>query len=147
MSTAQSSGQLTLLRIEAGTVTSRRWWALTATASASTLVWLNATDINVALPDISKELLASLDQLQWMATAFMLAGFLIVATGRFADIYGRRRMFLVGLGLIALASIPAALAESPMMLIACRALMGVGGALVLAGQGELAGPRSLSRQE
>jgi MFS family permease len=115
-----------------GLPSGRRWWTLVATGSATALVWTNAQDLSVALPEIARELPASLDELQWTITAFMLAGgALILATGRLADIYGRRLLFLGGIALLSLASIPAALADDSGMLIAARALMGIGGALVL----------------
>lgn len=103
-----------------------------ATGTATALVWTNAQDLSVALPAVSRDLVADLDELQWTITAFMLAGgALILATGRLADIYGRRPLFLGGVALLTLASIPAALAEAPGVLIASRALMGIGGAMVL----------------
>lgn len=62
-----------------------------ATGTATALVWTNAQDLSVALPAVSRDLVADLDELQWTITAFMLAGgALILATGRLADIYGRR---------------------------------------------------------
>lgn len=103
-----------------------------ATGTATALVWTNAQDLSVALPEVSRDLLASLDVLQWTITAFMLAGgALILATGRLADIYGRRPLFLGGIALLTLSSVPAALADASAVLITSRALMGIGGAMVL----------------
>ncbi len=109
----------------------RRWWTLGAVCLASALVWLAATDVNIVLPIIAKEFDAQLDSLQWLVIGFTLAGVAVVAGGRMADIYGRRRILVIGIVLMGVSSAVAALSQSLGLLIACRALMGLGAALIL----------------
>jgi EmrB/QacA subfamily drug resistance transporter len=109
-------------------------WALLATVLGTSLAFLDATIVNLALPRIGEELHAPLAGLQWVVTGYMvsLAG-LILLGGALGDRYGRRRVFLVGVVWFAVASLLCALAPSIGMLIGARVLQGVGGALLTPG--------------
>lgn len=106
--------------------------ALAVLAAAQFMVVLDATIVNVALPAVQQALGFTTDsQLQWVVTAYALAfgGFLLLG-GRFADLFGRRRILLIGIALFAAASLLAGLAQNPGQLIVFRALQGLGGALL-----------------
>lgn len=106
--------------------------ALAVLASAQFMVILDATIVNVALPSIRESLgFGSEAQLQWIVTAYALVfgGFLLLG-GRLADLFGRRKMFLVGITLFAIASLLGGVAQTPAQLIVFRALQGLGGALL-----------------
>lgn len=107
-------------------------WVLAATSLGSSLAFLQASVINVALPRIQETLAASAVEMQWLATTYtlMLAA-LTVVSGAAGDRYGPRRLFLLGTAGLGLASIACALAGSATALIAGRALQGVAGALLV----------------
>ncbi|HSW74380.1 MAG TPA: MFS transporter [Candidatus Saccharimonadales bacterium] len=107
------------------------WFILVLLAMAQFIVVLDTSIVNVALPAIQKALHFSTSSLQWTVTAYTLAvgGFLLLG-GRAADLYGRRKVFLIGLGLFAVASLADGLAQSGGMLIASRAIQGLAGALM-----------------
>jgi len=106
-------------------------WVLAATVLASSVVFLEATVINVALPAIQNVLGASVATMQWIASTYTLAlAALTIVGGALGDRLGRRHLLLVGLGLFASASVAAGLAPNGAVLIAARALQGVGAALV-----------------
>jgi EmrB/QacA subfamily drug resistance transporter len=109
-------------------------WVLFATVLGSAMAAIDATVVGIALPAIGQEFHASLADLQWVVTAYTLtlAGLLLVA-GALGDRYGRRRVFLVGVVWFALASVLCGLATSANVLIAARALQGVGAALLTPG--------------
>jgi EmrB/QacA subfamily drug resistance transporter len=109
-------------------------WVLLATVLGSSMAFLDATVVNVALPTIGRDLGASLGGLQWTVTAYTLtlAG-LILLGGALGDRHGRRRIYLVGVGWFALASALCGLAPSIGVLIAARTLQGIGGALLTPG--------------
>ena len=109
----------------------RRWRALVLVCVAFFMVVLDVAIVNVALPSIQTDLDISRDTLQWIVTAYSLAfgGFLLLG-GRAADLFGRRRVFMVGMVLFAGGSLACALAASGGQLIAFRALQGFGGAIV-----------------
>jgi len=90
------------------TLDPRRWRILALVALAQFMVVLDVTIVNVALPDIQRHLGFSADGLQWVVNAYLLlfGGFLLLG-GRAADLLGRRRVFLVGLGLFTVASLAA----------------------------------------
>jgi EmrB/QacA subfamily drug resistance transporter len=115
----------------ASTARDRRWLALILLAGAQFLVVLDATVVNVALPAIQQDLNFSVSNLQWVLNAYTLTfgGFLLLG-GRAADLFGRRRVFMTGIGLFAAASLVAGLSNSEGMLIAARAVQGLGGAIV-----------------
>src|SRR5215470_5164332 len=109
-----------------------RWWALTAVSLATVMTYLDNNVINVALPTIQHSLHLSVSGLEWIVSSYLLVlGGLLLVGGRVADVYGRRRMFLAGLVIFTLASLVAGLAGSGGMLIAARAVQGLGAALVM----------------
>src|SRR5262249_45807404 len=106
-------------------------WVLAATVMASSLVFLEATVINVALPAIQQALAASLGMMQWIGSAYTLAlAALTMVCGALGDRFGRRRLLMVGLSFFAVASIAAGLAANGTALIVARALQGVSAAVV-----------------
>jgi EmrB/QacA subfamily drug resistance transporter len=109
----------------------KKWLALALLAAAQFVVVLDAAIVNVALPSIGTDLDFSQGDLSWVVNAYTLffGGFLLLG-GRMADLIGRRRMFTYGLILFALASLAGGLASSPGMLIAARAVQGLGAALL-----------------
>src|SRR3954469_24617558 len=109
----------------------RRGLALVLLALAQFVVVLDASIVNVALPSIGSDLHFSEENLQWVVNAYVLVfgGFLLLG-GRMADLLGRRRVFMGGLVLFGLASLVGGLATSEGMLIAARAVQGLGGALL-----------------
>jgi len=105
--------------------------ALALLAAAQFVVVLDASIVNVALPSIGRDLGFDQGDLSWVVNAYVLVfgGFLLLG-GRLADLLGRRRIFIVGLVVFGLASPAGGLATSPGMLIAARAVQGLGGALL-----------------
>jgi EmrB/QacA subfamily drug resistance transporter len=108
-----------------------RWRILAVVATAFFMTILDVSIVNVALPSIGKALDFSRENLQWVITAYSIAfgGFLLLG-GRAADLLGRRRVFMVGVALFTLASLACGLAQSEGMLIASRAVQGLGGAII-----------------
>jgi EmrB/QacA subfamily drug resistance transporter len=110
---------------------SLRRTALVSANLAAFLTPFMSSAINVALPSIGREFSMSAVSLGWVATAFMLlAAMCLVPIGRLADIVGRKKIFAIGLGVHTAATILAALAPSGPVLIAARALQGLGGAMI-----------------
>ena len=111
----------------------RKWWTLLAACTATFMLLLDITIVNVALPDIQKDLGSSFSDLQWVVDAYalMLASLLLTA-GSLGDILGRRLVFAGGLVLFTAASLTCALASSPLFLNLSRGAQGVGGAILLA---------------
>jgi EmrB/QacA subfamily drug resistance transporter len=109
----------------------RRWLALALLATAQFVVVLDAAIVNVALPSIGRALHFTQGDLPWVVNAYVLTfgGFLLLG-GRMADLLGRRRLFMGGLVLFALASLAGGLANSEGVLIVARAVQGLGAALV-----------------
>ena len=109
----------------------RRWKALALLCAAFFMAILDSSIVLVALPSIDAELGFSAGDLQWVMSAYLLSfGGLLLLGGRTADLFGRRRVFLAGTGLFALASLGAGLAGSAGMLVAARALQGVAAAVM-----------------
>ena len=109
-------------------------WVLAAAVLGSSLALLDSTVVNVALPTIGRDLGTSLAGLQWTVTAYTLTLVgLILLGGSLGDRLGRRRVFLVGVVWFALASALCGLSVGIGMLIAARALQGIGGALLTPG--------------
>jgi EmrB/QacA subfamily drug resistance transporter len=108
-----------------------KWLALALLAAAQFVVVLDASIVNVALPSIGRDLHFSQDNLSWVVNAYVLVfgGFLLLG-GRMADLLGRRRLFIAGLILFAVASLAGGLAQSEGWLIAARAVQGLGAALL-----------------
>jgi len=111
----------------------RTWGPLTAVCLSTFMLLLDVTIAVVALPDMAGSLHASLSDLQWVMDGYALAlAALLLGTGAAADILGRRRVHVVGVVVFATASLLCGLAGGPGMLIASRALQGLGGAAMLA---------------
>ncbi|WP_345365782.1 MFS transporter [Actinoallomurus liliacearum] len=110
----------------------RHGWTLTVIAVAGFMTTLDNTVVNVALPSIQRDLHISLSTLEWVATSYILIfAAVMLAGGRMADVYGRKRIFLIGLAVFTAASGLAGLAGSAEALIAARVVQGAGGALVI----------------
>ena len=110
----------------------RRWWTLAAMCFALFMVMLDNTVVNVALPSIQHDLHTSIAGLQWTVNAYTLAfGVLLVTGGRLGDIFGRRRVFLIGVVIFAASSLFIGFSQSSGWLIAGRAAQGVGAALMM----------------
>ena len=108
------------------------WIALAFLMLAVLILGIDDTVLNLVLPAISREFMASISELQWMINAYLLAFVALLLTmGALGDRFGRKRMFQIGLVLFGLASLAAAFSTSMTMLIACRALTGIAGAMVL----------------
>ncbi|HMJ02931.1 MAG TPA: MFS transporter [Conexibacter sp.] len=109
----------------------KRWAALAVLAVAQFMVVLDASIVNVALPSIQTDLGFSESSLQWVVNAYTLVfgGFLLLG-GRAADLFGRRRVFIIGLGLFSVASLAGGFATTSGQLIAARAVQGLGAAIV-----------------
>jgi EmrB/QacA subfamily drug resistance transporter len=109
----------------------RRWIALVLLCMAQFMVVLDASIVNVALPTIGRALDFSESNLSWVVNAYVLTfgGFLLLG-GRMADLLGRRRIFMAGLILFALASLAGGFSDSEGQLIAARAVQGLGAALL-----------------
>src|SRR3954462_1504837 len=104
--------------------------ALLVIASCQLMVVLDITIVNIALPDIQRSLDFSTTSLAWVVNAYTLTfGGLLLLGGRTGDILGRRRMFIFGVLLFALASLLGGFAQNEAQLLAARALQGVGGAI------------------
>ncbi|MGW1172966.1 MFS transporter [Kitasatospora sp. NPDC002543] len=109
----------------------RRWWALAVIATAQLMIVLDITIVNIALPSAQRELGISDADRQWVITAYTLAfGGLLLLGGRLGDLFGRKRVFTVGLLGFALASALGGAAVDPAMLFGARALQGAFGALL-----------------
>jgi EmrB/QacA subfamily drug resistance transporter len=111
----------------------RGWWALIAICSATFMLLVDVTIVQVALPRIQRDLHASFTSLQWVIDAYALTlSALILTSGSLADRVGRKRVFIGGLGIFTLASLLCGLSDSMTMLIFARALQGFGGAAMFA---------------
>src|ERR687888_2418623 len=108
-----------------------RWRVLAVVATAFFMTILDVSIVNVALPSIGKDLHFSQENLQWVITAYAIAfgGFLLLG-GRAADLIGRRLVFMVGVALFTAASLVCGLGQNEGMLIASRAVQGLGGAII-----------------
>lgn len=115
-----------------GTTAAR--WVLLATVLGSGVAFLDGTIVNVALPAIAEDLDATLGDLQWVLNAYLvtLSAFVLLG-GSLGDRYGRKRVFLLGLGGFTVASIACGLAPTVGVLIAARAVQGLGAALLVPG--------------
>ena len=115
-----------------GTVSGR--WVITAAVLGSGVAFLDSTVVNVALPAIAKDFHANLADLQWVVTAYLLTlGSLLVIGGSLGDLFGRRRVFVIGLVGFAVTSLISGVAPSIGTLIAARALQGITAALLIPG--------------
>ena len=119
---------------EAVVASPRRWWILVALSLATIIIQFDQSGMTLALPHIQAELGATTQQLQWVMDAYSLALASVVLTaGAVSDRYGRRKVFLLGIAVLAAGSLIGALAPDANVVIAGRALMGVGGAMFMPG--------------
>jgi len=110
-----------------------KWWTLLVVCLSVFMLLLDITIVNVALPDIQRDLGSSFEDLQWVVDAYALAlAALLLASGSLADLLGRRRVFVIGLLAFVTASLLCGLADSPTFLNAARGFQGVGGAMMFA---------------
>jgi EmrB/QacA subfamily drug resistance transporter len=118
--------------MSADAVFDRRWTTLAVLAISLFIVGLDNTILNVALPTLQEQLDASPSKLQWMVDAYLLVfGGLLLTAGTLADRIGRKRLLQAGIAVFGLASLGAGLAESAGELIAARAVMGLGAAMIM----------------
>jgi EmrB/QacA subfamily drug resistance transporter len=109
-------------------------WLLATAVAGSGMAFLDSTVVNVALPDIGRDLGASTSGLQWILNGYLLTlASLILLGGSLGDRYGRRRIFVLGIGLFTAASLLCAVAPTTELLIFARLVQGVGGALLTPG--------------
>jgi EmrB/QacA subfamily drug resistance transporter len=109
----------------------RNRWTLIAVALATFMTYLDNNIVNVAIPAIQRSLHLNTAGLEWVVSGYILVfASLLLAGGRLADVYGRRRIFLIGLSIFTVASFAAGLANGAGELIAARAVQGLGAALV-----------------
>jgi MFS family permease len=109
----------------------RRWKTLALLSLAQFLIIMDTSIIGVALPAIQQQFSFSQSELQWIFSAYVIVfGALLLLGGRLSDIVGQRKIFVIGFAILAAASVLAGLAPNGMMLIAARALQGVGAALI-----------------
>ena len=121
------------LRADAASDSRRRWLALFVLCLGDLMIVLDSTIVNVALPSIRADLGFSQTSLAWVVNAYLLTfgGFLLLG-GRLGDLFGHRRLFLIGISLFTAASVACGLATTQGMLVSARAVQGVGGAVVSA---------------
>ena len=111
----------------------RKWWTLVTVCVATFMLLLDITIVNVALPAIERALKANFSDLQWVVDAYALGLATCVLTGgALADLYGRKRLFLIGVVLFTVASAACGAANDPLFLIIARGIQGLGGALMFA---------------
>src|SRR6476660_4930693 len=110
-----------------------RWIALIILCCGDLMIVLDTTIVNVALPSIRNDLGFSPTSLAWVVNAYLLTfgGFLLLG-GRLGDLYGHRRLFLIGIALFTLSSLACGLEKTQGLLVAARAVQGLGGAVVSA---------------
>src|SRR6266542_4366154 len=110
----------------------RRWWTLVVLSVSLLIIGIDDTIINIAIPTLQRELGASASALQWIVDAYIVvfAG-LLLTMGALGDRFGRKRFLQLGLLVFAASSVYGAYAASTSQLIVARALMGVGGALIM----------------
>ncbi len=109
-----------------------RWWALAALVLSALVIGLDSTVLITALPTLSEKLGATTSDLQWIAAAYTLAlGGLLLPGGVLGDRFGRKRLLLVGIALFGISSVIASQVTTSTALIAMRAVMGIGAALIL----------------
>src|SRR5579862_705580 len=102
-------------------------WILAATILGSSIAFIDSTVVNVALPAIQSNLHATVVGMQWVVESYgLFLGALILAGGSLGDLFGRRRMFLAGVGLFAIASAGCGFASNIQQLIIARSIQGVG---------------------
>jgi EmrB/QacA subfamily drug resistance transporter len=109
----------------------RRWAAAVVMIVAALMDLVDATIVNVALPTVQRDLGASDTQIEWVVSAYMLSfGALLLLAGRLGDLFGRKRMFMIGVTVFGMASLLSAVAQDPTWLIGSRALQGAAAAVL-----------------
>jgi EmrB/QacA subfamily drug resistance transporter len=122
-----------LARLQPAVDDRTRWIALYVLCIGMLMIILDATIVNTALPSIQSDLGFSQANLAWVVNAYLIAfGGLLLLAGRLGDLIGRRRIFLIGLGVFTFASLLCGIAQSQEVLIGARLLQGIGGALTSA---------------
>ncbi|WP_055503695.1 MFS transporter [Nonomuraea pusilla] len=110
----------------------RRWWVLVVLCLSLLVLSIDGTVLNLAIPSLIEELGATPSDIQWILDAYVLAfAGLLLTAGSLSDRYGRRRFLVVGLALFGGASMLAVIASEPWQVIGARALMGVGGSILM----------------
>jgi EmrB/QacA subfamily drug resistance transporter len=108
-----------------------RWWTLTAVCVGTFMLLLDITIVNVALPDIQKDLHSSFSDLQWVVDAYALTlAAALLTCGSLADLFGRRRLYLMGVTVFSAASLLCGLANGTLFLELARGAQGIGGAIL-----------------
>jgi EmrB/QacA subfamily drug resistance transporter len=121
----------TIPAFEAGLSPRRQWLTLAATIIGSSMAFIDSSAVNVALPAIQQALHADAAATQWIVNAYLLLlGALVLIGGSAADLYGRRRIFVLGLAVFTAASIVCGLSPNMVVLITSRAVQGLGAALL-----------------
>src|SRR5580704_243560 len=111
----------------------RKWWTLIVVCVATFMLLLDITIVNVALPKIATSLKASFTDIQWVIDAYALTlASVLLTMGTLADLFGRRLVFTIGLGLFSLTSLLCALSPSALFLVIARGGQGIGGAIMFA---------------
>ncbi|HTX46379.1 MAG TPA: MFS transporter [Solirubrobacteraceae bacterium] len=111
----------------------RKWWTLIVVCVATFMLLLDITIVNVALPKIATSLHASFSDIQWVIDAYALTlASVLLTMGALADMFGRRLLFSIGLGLFSFTSLLCALSPSSLFLVLARAGQGIGGAMMFA---------------
>jgi EmrB/QacA subfamily drug resistance transporter len=111
--------------------THRKWWTLGAVALGLFMIMLDNTIVNVALPSMERDLGIAVSELEWIVSGYALTFAVMMLTGgKLADMFGRRRIFIVGLAIFTVSSLACGLAGSASMLIGARVVQGIGAALM-----------------
>jgi EmrB/QacA subfamily drug resistance transporter len=130
--TVNSAGSPSVHDAEFGVPDPKRWLALVVILVAGFMDLLDATIVNVAIPSIQKDLNAQYSDLEWIVAAYAIAfAAMLITGGRLGDIFGRKRLFMLGVGGFTLASALCGVAPSPVLLILARFLQGVMAALMV----------------
>ena len=109
----------------------RKWITLVAVSFGLFMIMLDNTVVNVALPSIERDLHVSISSLEWVVTAYALTfAALLITGGKLGDLFGRRRIFILGIAIFTLSSLACGLAPTAGFLIGARAVQGVGAALM-----------------
>ena len=111
---------------------SRKWWTLAGACAGLFLLMLDSTVVALALPVIHREVGASSEALQWILNIYLLTvAIFVISAGRLGDMFGRKRVFLIGMLIFAGGSVLSAFADSSEMLVAGRVVQGIGAAPIL----------------
>jgi MFS family permease len=123
---------MTAIAEQSRSTTPPKFWVLLTTSLISSLIMLDSNIVAVSLPTMGRTFGASFTDIQWIVSAYVLTyAALLMATGNFADLYGRRKAMLLGLGAFAVVSFACAVAPTALLLNLARAAQGFGGALLL----------------